>query len=301
MKVGIIQYKPIFNDLSGSIEKAAALIQQAAAQKCELIIFGETWFCGYPAWLDYAPGASLWNNPAVKEVFAHMHTNSLSIKSKEMAELKKLSVELKVSIGFGFNETVHGQAGHGSIYNSFGLLVDGELVIHHRKLMPTFTEKLLYAPGDGAGLFSHPVNNVQVGGLICWEHWMPLSRQALHDTGEQVHLALWPKVHEMHQIASRQYAFEGRCFVIAVGQMLSVSDLPDQLQYTTDTEELLNGGSCVIGPDGQFVLNPVFDKEGLLTAELDLSMIKKEQMTLDVSGHYQRSDIFELSVNKERK
>lgn len=301
MKVGIIQYKPIFNDLSASIEKAAALIHQAAAQKCELVIFGETWFCGYPAWLDYAPGASLWNNPAVKEVFAHMHANSLSIKSKEMAELKKLSVELNVSIGFGFNEIVHGQAGHGSIYNSFGLLVDGELVIHHRKLMPTFTEKLLYAPGDGAGLISHPVNNVQVGGLICWEHWMPLSRQALHDTGEQVHLALWPKVHEMHQIASRQYAFEGRCFVIAVGHMLSVSDLPDQLQYTTNTEELLNGGSCVIGPDGQYVLNPVFDKEGLLTTELDLSMIKKEQMTLDVSGHYQRSDIFDLSVNKERK
>jgi predicted amidohydrolase len=83
--------------------------------------------------------------------------------------------------------------------------------------------------------------------------------------------------------------------------MLSVSDLPDQLQYTTDTEELLNGGSCIIGPDGQYVLNPVFDKEGLLTAELDLSTIKKEQMTLDVSGHYQRPDIFDLSVNKERK
>ncbi|MEQ9301695.1 MAG: carbon-nitrogen hydrolase family protein [Cyclobacteriaceae bacterium] len=301
MKIGIIQHKPVFNSLPASIEKAVGLIQQAAEQSCELVIFGETWFCGYPAWLDYAPEAGLWNNHATKEIFAEMHANSLSVASGEMAQLQKLSKKLNVAIGFGFNEVVHGQPGHGSIYNSFGLIAEGELVIHHRKLMPTFTEKLLYSAGDGAGLVSHSVNNVRVGGLICWEHWMPLSRQALHDTGEQVHLALWPKVHEMHQVASRQYAFEGRCFVIAVGQMLSLSDLPPHLAYKTTEKELLDGGSCVIGPDGHYLLPPVFGKEEILTAELDLKEIKKEQMTLDVSGHYQRPDVFDFNVNKTRR
>lgn len=301
MKIGIIQHKPIFNNLSASVEKALGLIQQAVEQSCDLVIFGETWFCGYPAWLDYAPEAGLWNNPAIKEIFAEMHTNSLSVASREMAQVQKLSKQLNVAIGFGFNEVVHGQPGHGSIYNSFGLISGGEIVIHHRKLMPTFTEKLLYSAGDGAGLVSHSVNNVRIGGLICWEHWMPLSRQALHDTGEQVHLALWPKVHEMHQVASRQYAFEGRCFVIAVGQMLSLSDLPPELAYKTTEKELLDGGSCVIGPDGNYVMAPVFGEEKILTTALDLSQIKREQLTLDVSGHYQRPDIFDLKVNKDRK
>jgi predicted amidohydrolase len=301
MKIGIIQYKPVFNNLSTSIEKAIGLIHDALAQKCEMVIFGETWFCGYPAWLDYAPGAGLWNNSVIKELFAEMHANSLSIASMEMDQLRKLSKEYHVTIGFGFNEVVKGQPGHGSIYNSFGLLSEGELVIHHRKLMPTFTEKLLYAHGDGAGLISHPVKNVRVGGLICWEHWMPLARQALHNTGEHIHLALWPRVHEMHQIASRQYAFEGRCYVIAVGQILSRSDLPDQLDYSNFEGDILDGGSCVIGPDGQYVLSPVHGKEALIVTDLDLAEIKKEQMTLDVSGHYQRPDIFDFSLNKERK
>lgn len=301
MKIGIIQHKPIFNNLDVSTEKAVALIEEAADRSCELVIFGETWFCGYPAWLDYAPEAGLWNNPATKKVYSEMHANSLSVDSRQMVQLKKLSEELEVAIGFGFNEVVNGKPGHGSIYNSFGLIDGGELVIHHRKLMPTFTEKLLYATGDGAGLISHPVKNARVGGLICWEHWMPLSRQALHDTGEQIHLALWPKVHEMHQVASRQYAFEGRCYVIAVGQMLSLSDLPSQLDYKTSQKVLLDGGSCVIGPDGHYLLPPVFGKEEILTAELDLTEIKKEQMTLDVSGHYQRPDIFDFNVNRKRR
>lgn len=301
MKIGIIQHPPVFDNLKQSLDKATTLIHEAAATACELIVFGETWFCGYPAWLDHAPGVSLWNNPITKALYAEMHANSLAVDSREMAELRKLSKTLKVAIGFGFNEAVPANAGHGSIYNSFGLIDRGQLIIHHRKLMPTFGEKLLYAHGDGAGLVSHSVNGTYVGGLICWEHWMPLTRQALHNTGEQVHLALWPEVHEMHQIASRQYAFEGRCFVIAVGQMLSIEDLPDQLQYSTDNNMVLNGGSCVIGPDGQFLLAPVFGQTATLTAELDLSEIKKEQLTMDVTGHYQRADIFAFRVNKSRK
>ena len=130
---------------------------------------------------------------------------------------------------------------------------------------------------------------------------MPLARQAMHDSGEQVHIAAWPTVHEMHQIASRHYAFEGRCFVLAVGQILRADDLPKNLHKMNGLKpEMLveRGGSAIIAPDGRYVTDPVFDKETIISAELDLTEIDKEVMTLDVSGHYSRPDIFNFSLNR---
>ncbi|MEM9856827.1 MAG: nitrilase-related carbon-nitrogen hydrolase, partial [Bacteroidota bacterium] len=132
----------------------------------------------------------------------------------------------------------------------------------------------------------------------------PLTRQALHDTAEDIHVAVWPTVHERHQIASRQYAFEGRCFVLAAGQLLQVKDYPANLTRPKDTfpdELVLRGGSCIINPRGEFIVEPVFEKEGLVIADIDLDLRIKEQMTLDTSGHYQRHDIFDLEIDKTRQ
>jgi len=133
---------------------------------------------------------------------------------------------------------------------------------------------------------------------------MPLARQALHVSGEQIHIALWPTVHEMHQLASRHYALEGRCFVIAAGSIMRGSDLPSELarpQNVDDDTLLLRGGSAIIAPDGTYVAGPVFDQETILVADLDLTHIDREKLTLDVSGHYHRPDIFELIVKRERR
>ena len=143
----------------------------------------------------------------------------------------------------------------------------------------------------------------RIGGLICWEHWMPLARQVLHDSGEYIHIAVWPIVHEMHQIASRHYAFEGRCFVIAAGSLMKVRDIPAQLHVVSELSDkpdhfLLRGGSSIIGPDGRYIVGPVFDEEKIIIADLNLEAIDKERMTLDVSGHYQRADLFDLRVKK---
>ena len=158
---------------------------------------------------------------------------------------------------------------------------------------------MVWGQGDGANLKAVDTSVGRVGGLICWEHWMPLARQVLHDSGEQIHIAVWPTVHEMHQIASRHYAFEGRCFVLAAGLLMRVRDLPDQLAVPADLSDkpdhlLLRGGSAVVGPDGSYIVEPVFDEESMIVAELDMTAIDKERMTLDVSGHYQRADLFEL-------
>ena len=132
---------------------------------------------------------------------------------------------------------------------------------------------------------------------------MPLTRQALHNSGEDIHLAVWPTVHDKHQIASRHYAFEGRCFVVAAGQILQSKDFPNELtmpeHFVSDTGRyVLRGGSCVINPRGDYVLEPVFDREGLLIVDIDLDEAIKEKMTLDVSGHYQRNDIFDFRVRQ---
>ena len=158
--------------------------------------------------------------------------------------------------------------------------------------------------GDAAGLGAVDTAAGRVGGLICWEHWMPLARQAMHNSAEQIHIAVWPTVGEIHQIASRHYAFEGRTFVLAAGSLLRAKALPKQLETPEEIspETLLqNGGSAIIAPDGRYLAGPVFDTETILTATLDFDEIIRGNMTLDVTGHYSRPELFEFSVRKDRK
>lgn len=300
IRVALVQARPVFNDLPASLEKAADLIAEAAKTGAKLVAFGETWLAGYPAWLDHCPNAALWNHEPTKEVFAAMRRNSLIIESPETAGIARAARENKVTVVIGANERVKEGIGNGTLYNAL-LTFDetGKLVNHHRKLIPTYTERLVHGQGDGDGLKSVETNIGRIGGLVCWEHWMPLARQAMHDAGEQIHVAVFPTVHEMHQITCRQYAFEGRCFVLAVGLIMPTDDLPNELLPLKDENLLvLRGGSCLIAPDGSFIIEPIFDREEILTAEIDLANIDREKMTLDVSGHYQRRDVFEFSVNR---
>jgi len=300
---GVIQASPVFMDLKASLAKAVGLIEQAAKKGATLVAFGETWLPGYPAWLDYCPAAALWNHEPTKEVFARLRQNSLVVPGPETKILGEAAAAHELVLVIGVNERVESGPGNGTLYNSlltFG--PDGKLLNHHRKLVPTFTERLVWGQGDGAGLAAVETPAGRIGGLVCWEHWMPLARQALHMSGEHVHVAVWPTVHEMHQIASRHYAFEARCFVLAAGLIMSPQDLPLPSLNTPERSDrpdnlLLRGGSCIIGPDGQYIAGPVFDEEAILLAELDLTTLDKERMTLDVTGHYHRPDVFDLRLH----
>lgn len=307
LRVAIVQARPVHLDLEASFDKATQLIRQAAEQGAQLVVFGETWLSGYPAWLDHCPEVAVWDAPATKAAYRKMFRSSVTVPGPHTRALGALCKAHGIYLGIGVNEAMEQGPAAGTLFNTF-LLFDreGNIQVHHRKLMPTFTEKMLYGMGDGQGLRICPSPFGPIGGLICWEHWMPLSRQALHNQGECLHLALWPKVHEMHQVASRHYAFEGRCFVVAVGQMMQAGDtpegltLPDRLQEAKESW-LLNGGSCVFGPGGQVLLPPQFDREALLMVDLeDLDQIYGERMALDTSGHYQRPDVFDFSVRSDR-
>ncbi len=305
MRIAIIQDGPIYNNLKATIEKTTDYISQAKSQGADLVVFGECWLSGYPVWLDVCKDVSLWDHKPIKEVWAQTYRNSISLHSDEMKSLQKAIKQNSIYVILGANESVHQGKGNSSIYNTvltFG--EDGEIINHHRKLVPTYTEKLVHTHGDGHGLKTVKTKWGNIGSLICWEHWMPMARQAMHDQSEDLHIGLWPFVKEMHQVCSRQYAFEGRCHVIAVGQIMEKSELPEGLELSDavqlDTEYLMRGGSVIYGPDGRTILEPTYDERKLIMAEIDLSTNLSERMNLSVSGHYQRHDVFRYKINKKR-
>lgn len=297
VRVAAVQAAAAFLELAGTLDRTETWARRAAADGAKIIAFPETWLPGYPAWLDSSPEAATWAHPGAKAVFARLMENAVVVPSASTERLSALARELGVTLVVG----AHERAGR-TLYNA--LLIfgpDGALLNHHRKLMPTYSEKMVWGLGDGHGLRAVDVGVARVGGLVCWEHWMPLARQTMHDAGEEIHVAVWPGVPEMHQVAARHYAFEGRCFVIAVGSILRVSDMPAELppaeKYAKNPKGLMiAGGSAIIAPNGRYLAGPVFDEETIVAADCDLSEIARESQTLDVSGHYSRPDVFELTL-----
>ena len=291
-------------DLGSALDHAGERTRAAAAAGATLVAFPETWIPGYPVWLDVCRDVALWDHAPVKAVFRRMARDSVVVGGPASERLAAIARESGVVLVMGVIERVEAGPGHGTLYNSiltFG--PDGRLLNHHRKLVPTYTERMVWGPGDAQGLRAAETPVGRVGSLVCWEHWMPLARQAMHDSGEDVHVALWPTVHEMHQVASRQYAFEGRCFVLAAGSVMRASALPPELEphpdrVTSGDDWVLRGGSAIIAPDGSYVAGPVYDEPALLVADLDLGLIREGRMSLDVTGHYSRPDVFELRVDR---
>ncbi len=297
--VAVVQAE-LVPDLPDLLLRTAADVRNACRAGAQLVVFPETWIPGYPAWLDVSRDVALWDHEPAKQVFARMAHDSVTVPGPTFDRLRGMARESEVTLVIGITERVEHGAGRGTLYNSLLTIgPDGALLNHHRKLVPTYTERLVWGGGDAEGLRAVDTPAGRVGGLVCWEHWMPLARQALHESGEDIHVAVWPTAHEMHQVASRQYAFEGRCYVIAAGSLMRASALPPELEshpdrVTSPDQWVLRGGSAIIGPDGAYVVEPVYDTPRCLIAELDLGRIRQEQMTLDVAGHYHRPDLFEF-------
>ena len=299
IRAAIVQAE-VAADLEAGLVLTHDKAMEAAAQGAQLIVFPETWIPGYPAWLDVCRDAALWDHAPVRKVFSRMAQNSVAVPGPELDRLAKTAREAQATLVLGVSERVARGAGRGTLYNSLLTIgPDGRLLNHHRKLMPTYTERLVWGAGDVEGLRAVDTPAGRVGALVCWEHWMPLARQALHESGEDVHVAVWPTVHEMHQVASRQYAFEGRCTVLASGGLMRASQLPAELEahparVSGPDQWVLRGGSAIIGPDGHYVSGPVFDQETILIADVDLTRNRAESMTLDVTGHYHRQELFDF-------
>jgi predicted amidohydrolase len=293
--------------LDAGLAATVRLIGDASAAGAGLVVFPETWLPGYPAWLDVCRDVALWDHEPVKRVFRRMAEESVVVPGPATDALSVAAREAGIVVVIGVTERIDSGPSHGTLYNAaLTFDADGRLLNHHRKLMPTYTERMVWGLGDADGLTAVDTNVGRVGALVCWEHWMPLARQAMHDSGEDIHVALWPTAHEMLQVASRHYAFEGRCFVLAAGSLMRASALPTELEphagkVRSSGDWVLRGGSAIVGPDGRYIVEPCFDRPQLIVSDIDLGRVREERMTLDVSGHYHRPELLRLEIDRSTR
>ena len=305
LKIAMAQIAPVWLDKLATIEKVEQFIIEAAKEKCELIVFGEGLIPGYPFWLALTGGAE-WDKKVNKELHAHYVRNSIQIEKGELNSICKLAKKHNIAIYLGIIERAQNRGGH-SIYASLVYInQDGEIKSVHRKLQPTYDERLTWSPGDGNGLQVHPLKQFTVGGLNCWENWMPLPRTALYGLGENLHVAVWPGSEHNTKDITRFIARESRSFVVSVSSLMSKSDFPKGTPHLEQilknaTESLANGGSCIAGPNGEWIIEPVVNKEGLIIKTIDFNRVLEERQNFDPVGHYSRPDVTKLIVNRERQ
>lgn len=305
LKVALAQIAPVWLDKQGTLEKIKQAINEAAQEGTELIIFGEGLLPGYPFWLSLTGGAE-WNKTIVKELHAHYARNAVSIESGDLDVVCALSRKHKIAIYLGIIERPIDRGGH-SLYASLVYInQEGKIQSVHRKLQPTYDERLTWAPGDGNGLQVHPLKQFTVGGLNCWENWMPLPRAALYGQGENLHIAVWPGSDYNTKDITRFIARESRSYVISVSSLMKVSDFPKDTPHLDAILEkapqiLGNGGSCIAGPDGEYIIAPDTETEGNIYHTLDFNRVYEERQNFDPVGHYSRPDVTQLTVNRERQ
>ncbi len=305
LKVALAQISPVWLNASETIRKVEKCIVEASEKQAELIVFGEGLVPGYPFWLALTSGAQ-WNTKVNKELHAHYVRNAISIENGDLDSISQLAKHYHIAIYLGIIERPLDRGGH-SIYASLVFIdAEGEIKSVHRKLRPTYDERLTWAPGDGHGLQVHKLKQFTLGGLNCWENWMPLPRAALYGLGEDLHIAVWPGSDHNTKDITRFIARESRSFVISVSSLMTSEDFPKDTPHLEKILEkspkiLANGGSCIAGPDGEWIVEPVIETEGLITATLDFNRVLEERQNFDPVGHYSRPDVTKLTVNRGRQ
>lgn len=305
LKIGMVQIAPVWLNKEKTGEKIRNYIEKAGSEGCDLAVFSEALLPGYPFWLGLTHGSEF-NSTMQKEIHAHYIRNSIQVEAGELDILCDAARKHKVAAYVGVIERAKNRGGH-SLYCSLVYIdKEGEIKSVHRKLMPTYEERLTWSPGDGNGLQVHSLKEFTVGGLNCWENWLPLVRASLYGLGEDLHIAVWPGSVRNTEDITRHIAKEGRSFVVSVGGLMRIKDFPENTPHRDEIiknaiDPLTDGGSCIAGPDGEWVVAPLIDKEGLFTAAIDFNRVLEERQNLDVAGHYSRPDVTRLIVNRERQ
>jgi len=305
LKIAMAQISPVLLNKDETLKKVAHSISEAGEKGCELIVFGEALVPGYPFWLALTGGAE-WNTKVNKELYAKYVRNSIQIEAGELDAICELAKQNKMAVYLGIMERAKNRGGH-SIYASLVYInQEGEIKSVHRKLQPTYDERLTWSPGDGNGLQVHSLKQFTIGGLNCWENWMPLPRTALYGLGENLHIAVWPGSDHNTKDITRFIARESRSFVVSVSSLMTKKLFPKTTPYLDKILEncpdvLANGGSCIAGPDGEWIVEPVLHKEGLIIQEIDFNRVYEERQNFDSVGHYSRPDVTKLTVNRKRQ
>ena len=305
LRIGMAQIAPVWLNKQGTIQKVLAEIEKAGQNHCDLLVFGEGLLPGYPFWIGLTD-ATQFDSKLQKELHAHYVRNAIQIEAGELDSICELSKKYKMAIYLGIIERAADRGGH-SLYCSW-VYIDpkGKIESVHRKLQPTYDERLTWSPGDGNGLQVHELKQFTLGGLNCWENWMPLPRAALYGLGENLHIAVWPGSDHNTRDITRFIARESRSFVVSVSSLMRKEDFPDDTPHLGEILKkapkiLANGGSCIAGPNGEWIIEPVIEKEGLILQDIDFNKVLEERQNFDPVGHYSRPDVTRLVVNRERQ
>ena len=300
VRIATIQAAPVLLDARLTLEKAVSLIGEVGAS-ADLVLLPESFIPGYPVWLW---ASSDGGQPGLEaDAYLRFFENSIEVPGPETSVLGEAAraANAVVAIGVSERESRHGR---GTLYNT--LLIfdhDGSLIGRHRKLIPTYRERTVWGQGDGSTLLVHETDAGRIGGLICWENLMPLPRYALYSQGEQIHLAPTADAGAAWQHSLHHLAYEGRMFVVASCQVLSydmISADPAAAGFSEGTGWIMRGGSAIVAPGGDcpYLAGPLWEEEGILQAEIDLSEVARAKHSLDVAGHYARPDVFELRIDR---
>jgi nitrilase len=298
-KVACVQATPVIFNIEKSVEKVITLTREAADLGCKLVVFPETFIPGYPAGLGFGTVVGS-RTQAGRDQFKEYWQNSVEVPGIYTVKLAKCAKENEVFLCIGVTER---DKVNKTLYCTllyFG--PDGNLLGKHRKIKPTAAERLVWGEGDGSTLCTFDTEIGKLGGLICWENYMPLARMAMYNKGVEIYLAPTADSRDSWNASMQHIAFEGRCYVIGCNQYFTKSDFPQHLQseLADDRPEVLSrGGSVIVSPLGEILAGPLYGEEGILTADFDLDDVVSSRMDFDVTGHYSRDDIFELNVKDQ--
>ncbi|MED1918370.1 carbon-nitrogen hydrolase family protein [Brevibacillus sp. HB1.1] len=304
VRVAVVQAASVIMDRDGSTEKAVSLTLEAGEKGAKIVVFPEAFIPAYPRGLTFGTKVGSRSPEGRKDWFRYWD-NSIVVPSEETDKLGEAARKAGVYLVIGVIERDNENSG-GTLYCSvlfFG--PDGELLGVHRKLKPTASERLIWGEGDGSTLPVFDTPYGKIGALICWENYMPLARAAMYAKGVQIYIAPTADARDAWQATIRHIALEGRCFVLSSNQYVTKDMYPTDLACYDDLasspDEMSRGGSAIVGPLGDYIVEPVFGREEILYADLDIRDIAYSQFDFDVVGHYSRPDVFTLLVNEEKK
>jgi nitrilase len=302
VKAAVIQAAPVLFNREDSVEKACRLTQEAAAQGAKLILFPEAFIPAYPRGLSFGTVIGS-RSPQGRLTWQTYWANAVDIPSPATEALGAAARQANVYLVIGVIER-DSQFSQGTLYCTMLYFnPDGQLIGKHRKLKPTAAERLIWGEGDGSTLTVLDTEFGKIGGLICWENYMPLARMAMYGKGVELYLAPTADSRDSWQSTLRHIACEGRCFVLGCNQFVAKSMYPTELDGREDLasqpETMCRGGSVIISPLGDVLAGPLYDQEGMLFADLDLAQIAQSKFDFDVTGHYARPDVFQLIINEK--
>jgi len=301
VKVAVVQASPVLFNREATLEKACGLVAEAAEQGVDLVLFPEAFIPAYPRGLGF--GAVVGSRSgAGRRTFQRYWANAVEVPGPVTDALGETAREKGVYLAVGVIER-DSRFSRGTLYCTllyFGR--DGRLLGLHRKLKPTGSERLIWGEGDGSTLTVLETEIGKVGGLICWENYMPLARMAMYGKGVEIYLAPTADPRDTWHATLRHIACEGRCFVLGCNQFLTKEMYPDDLEGLEELADLpeimCRGGSAIVSPLGEVLAGPLYDQEGILLADLDMGEIARGKFDFDPVGHYARPDVFHLVVNE---